>query len=214
MPASFLHGVEVIEVPNGPVPVTVVKSAVIGLVGTAPSWAVESPSIAIAPNTPALVSSALDAANFGPLVQGYSIPYALAAIQEQGAGQAIVVNVFNPSIHFTAITATAFTFNTQGAINLGHMGVSNVVVTSNPAGTTYAAGTDYTLDPVNGAITIVPTGSGGHITSGASVLIAFKYADPTKVADADIIGAITGGVYTGMQAFQTTYGTMGFFPKY
>ena len=213
MPASFLHGIEVIEVPNGPVPVTVVKSAVIGLVGTAPSWAVESPSIAVAPNTPALVSSARDAANFGPIIRGYSIPYALAAIQEQGAGQAIVVNVFNPSIHFTAIAATAFTFNAQGAINLGHMGVSNVVVTSNPAGTTYVAGTDYTLDAVNGAITIVPTASGGHITAGASVLIAFNYADPSKVADADIIGAVTDGVYTGMQAFQTTYGTMGFFPK-
>jgi hypothetical protein len=193
MPASFLHGVEVIEVPNGPVPVTVVKSAVIGLVGTAPAWAVESPSVAVAPNTPALVSSALDAAKFGPVVRGYSIPYALAAIQAQGAGQAIVVNVFNPSIHFTAIAATAFSFNAQGAINLGHMGVSNVVVTSNPAGTTYVAGTDYMLDAVKGAIAIVPTGSGGHITAGASVLIAFNYADPSKVADADIIGGVTGG---------------------
>ena len=213
MPASFLHGVEVIEVPNGPVPVTVVKSAVIGLVGTAPSWAVESPSVALAPNTPTLVSSALDAANFGPIVQGYSIPYALAAIQEQGAGQAIVVNVFNPAVHFTAIAATAFTFNTQGAVNLGHMGVSNVVVTSNPAGTTYVAGTDYTVDAVNGVVTIVPAASGGHMAAGAIVLIAFNYADPSKVTDADVIGAVTSGVYTGIQALQTTYGTMGFFSK-
>ena len=121
--------------------------------------------------------------------------------------------MFNPAVHFTAIAATAFTFNAQGAINLGHMGVSNVVVTGNPAGTTYVAGTDYTLDAVNGAVTIVPSGSGGHITAGASVLIAFNYADPSKVAAADIIGAVTGGVYTGMQACQTTYGTMGFFPK-
>src|SRR5277367_3375056 len=213
MPASFLHGVEIVEVPNGPVPVTVVKSAVIGLVGAAPSWAVKSPSVAPAPSTPTLVSSALDAANFGPLVRGYSIPYALQAIQAQGAGQAIVGNVFDPSRHFTAIAATAFSFNTQGAISLGHMGVSNVVVTSNPAGTTYVAGTDYTLDAVNGAISIIPTGSGGHISAGASVLIAFNYADSSKVMDADVIGAITSGVYTGLQAFQTTYGTMGFFPK-
>jgi len=196
MPASFLHGVEVIEVPNGPVPVTVVKSAVIGLVGTAPAWAVASPVVAAALNTPTLVSSALDAAAFGPVVRGYSIPYALAAIQAQGAGQAIVVNVFDPTRHFTAIAATAFTFNAQGAINLGHMGVSNVVVTSDPAGTTYAAGTDYALDAVNGVITIVPTTSGGHIASGATVLVAFNYADPTKVQDSDIIGATTGGVVT------------------
>src|ERR1700689_5250521 len=125
MPASFLHGVEVIEVPNGPVPVTAVKSAVIGLVGSAPTWAVQSPSVAPAPNTPTLVSSALDAANFGPLVRGYSIPYALAAIQEQGAGEAIVVNVFDPSRHYTAIAATELSFNTHGNISLGHMGVSN-----------------------------------------------------------------------------------------
>ncbi|HZC45433.1 MAG TPA: hypothetical protein VE243_03095, partial [Candidatus Acidoferrum sp.] len=107
MPASFLHGVEVIEVPNGPVPVRVVKSAVIGLVGTAPEWAVTSPTVAAAINTPTLVSSALDAAKFGPIVRGYSIPYALAAIQAQGAGQVIVVNVFDPSRHFTALGAAA-----------------------------------------------------------------------------------------------------------
>ncbi len=213
MPASFLHGIEVLEVDSGPVPVTVVKSAVIGLVGTAPSWAVAAPASVPAINTPTLVSSARDAANFGPLVRGYTIPYALAAIQNQGAGQAIVVNVFDPTRHFTAVAATAFPFNAQGAINLGHMGVSSVVVTSDPAGTTYMAGTDYTLDPVNGVITIVPAGSGGHIASSATVLVAFNYADPSKVLDSDIIGAVTSGVYTGIQALQTTYGTMGFFAK-
>jgi len=213
MPASFLHGIEIIEVDSGPVPVKVVKSAVIGLVGTAPSWAVQTPAIAPAVNTPTLVSSSLDAANFGPIVLGYTIPYALAAIQNQGAGQAIVVNVFDPTRHFTAVAATAFPFNAQGAINLGHMGVSNVVVTSDPAGTTYVAGTDYTLDPVNGVITLIPTGSGGHIASSATVLVAFNYADPTKVQHSDIIGAVSGGVYTGIQALQTTYGTMGFFAK-
>ena len=202
-----------IEVDNGPVPVTVVKSAVIGLIGTAPSWAVEAPSIAPAVNTPTLVSSALDAANFGPLVRGYTIPYALAAIQNQGAGQAIVINVFDPTRHYTSIAATAFTFNAQGAINLGHMGVSSVVVTSDPVGTNYVAGTDYTLDAINGVISIIPTSSGGHIAANATVLVAFNYADPTKVQDSDIIGGVTSGVYTGIQALQTTYGTMGFFSK-
>src|SRR5271154_6031627 len=101
MAASFLHGVEVIEATTGPVPITVVKSSVIGLVGTAPTWAVASPAVAPALNSPTLVSSVLDAANFGPLVRGYTIPYALAAIQAQGAGQVITVNVFNPAQHFS-----------------------------------------------------------------------------------------------------------------
>ncbi len=45
------------------------------------------------------------------------------------------------------------------------------------------------------------------------MLVSFNYADPTKVQDSDIIGAVTSGVYTGIQALQTTYGTMGFFAK-
>jgi phage tail sheath protein FI len=210
MPASFLHGIEVIEVPNGPVPVTVVKSAVIGLIGTAPEWALGAQAGIPLPNAPTLVSSAIDAAKFGPLIRGYSIPYALAAIQAQGAGQAIVVNVFDPAVHFTAIGATAFTFNDEGAINLGHMGVSNVVLTSSPAGTTYSITTDYTVDAING---VIRKASGGTIAAGATVLIAFKYADPSKVTDADVIGAVTGGLYSGLQALQTTYSTLGFFAK-
>lgn len=213
MPASFLHGIEVIEVGTGPVPITVVKSAVAGLVGTAPVWAVEMPAAPPGLNAPTLVSSAVDAANFGPLVRGYTIPYALWAIQQQGAGQAIVVNVFDPSKHYTPVAATAFTFNAQGQINLGHMGVSSVVVTSDPSGTTYGAGADYTLDAVNGVMTLIPTTSGGHIAAGATVLVSFNYADPTKVQDSDIVGAVSNGSYTGIQAFQTTYGMMGFFPK-
>jgi phage tail sheath protein FI len=40
MPASFLHGIEVFEFNLGPVPISVVNSAVIGLVGAAPLFAV------------------------------------------------------------------------------------------------------------------------------------------------------------------------------
>ena len=65
MPASFLHGVEVIETTTGPAPITVVKSSVIGLVGTAPLWEVQAPASAPLQMRQALVSSARDAANFG-----------------------------------------------------------------------------------------------------------------------------------------------------
>ena len=50
---SFLHGSETIEVKKGAVPVTVVKAAVIGLIGTAPKGPL---------NTPTLVLSDADAA--------------------------------------------------------------------------------------------------------------------------------------------------------
>jgi len=286
MPVSFLHGVEVVEFDSGPAPVTVVKSSVVGLIGTAPVWAVTPPAVAPGPNAPTLVSSVQDAAMFGPLVQGYTIPYALAAIQGQGAGQTIVVNVFDPTRHTSDVVAS-MTFNSAGAINLGHMGVSNlalmppttatataeahtfagspptiqlahgniqassVVLTSSPAGTTYVQGTDYSVDARTGLITQIAGGaltpaeavlvtytyysgtpyvagtdyaidaingvatalSGGAIAAGATVIASFSYADPSRVADADIIGAVSGSVYTGMQALLTTYGAMGFFAK-
>jgi phage tail sheath protein FI len=286
MPASFLHGVEVVELTTGPAPITVVKSSVIGLIGTAPYWAATPITSAAGINTPTLVSSAQDAAKFGPTVQGYTIPYALNAILGQGAGQAIVVNVFDVTKHTSDIVASQ-TFSAAGAINLSHMGITNlsvlptttaavtgeshtfggtpatiqlahgnvqsssIVLTSSPAGTTYVQGTDYLVDTRTGLVTrltgsaIGATGvvlanysyysgtafvtardyvpdlvngilvmpSGSTIAAGATVVVSFSYADPSKVQDSDIIGAVSGAGYTGMQALLTTYGTMGFFAK-
>lgn len=276
MPASFLHGIETIETSTGPVPITVVKSAVIGLVGSAPLWAaVGAPAMwqpswvvaagqqVIDPNgniqqcstagttgtsaptwTTALNTTSADgtavwklvtiagtllqaptlvnftanpniagsAAAYGPLMQGYTIPYALAAIQAQGAGQVIVVNIFNPYVHYTAITAQAMAMPASGPqiLNLGHMGVWNVVVKNGAGSTTYINGTDYTLDPING---IVTQKAGGAITAGEALSLSFSYADPSKMQDSDVVGSVTGTMYTGIQALRTTYGTMGFFPK-
>ncbi|MGH9066786.1 MAG: phage tail sheath subtilisin-like domain-containing protein, partial [Acidimicrobiales bacterium] len=225
MPANFLHGIEITEVRTGPVPITVVNSAVIGLVGAAPQWAAGSGSpTPPSPNTPALVNSAMSASQFGPLVRGYSIPYALAAILGQGSGQIIVINVFNPSTHQTTVAATAFTIPASGpqVVNLKQMGIvgpglpnsgtlaTTVEVTNAAGSTTYVEGTDYTVDYVNGLVTAK---AGGTITSGESLKIGYSYADPSKVVDADIVGAVTSGVYTGMQAFLTTFQSMGIFPK-
>jgi len=208
MPASFLHGVEVIEVTSGPAPITVVKSSVVGLIGSAPLWSSNAPPSV---NSPTLVSSAQEGAVYGPAVQGYTIPYALNAILAQGAGQVIVVNVFDPTIHFSDIV-TSQTFSAAGAINLSHMGISNLsvlptnttavsaephifggtpatielahgnvqasslIVTSNPAGTTYVQGTDYLADARTGLITRL---SSGAITATQAVLASYSYYSGT-----------------------------------
>lgn len=85
MAANFLHGVETVVVNSGPVPVRVVKSGVIALVGTAPSDNT---------NELILVSSPVDAAQFGSAkIPGFTIPKSLEAIFAQGAGSVLVVNV-------------------------------------------------------------------------------------------------------------------------
>ena len=67
----FLHGVETIEVEQGARKINVVKSAVIGLIGIAPTGA---------KNELVLVNSDTQAAAFGKQVPGFTIPQALDAI--------------------------------------------------------------------------------------------------------------------------------------
>lgn len=149
---------------------------------------------------------------FGPLIQGFTVPYALNQIFAQGAGQAIVVNVFDQTRHFSTVSAVSFSFPALGAqsINVGHMGVSTIKVTNTGATTTYVEGADFIVDRVNGIVTAL---GGGLLTVGQSVAITCNYADPSKLVDSDLVGTVTGNVYTGMQCWSLAYGLMGFFPK-
>src|SRR5574344_3138280 len=98
MPASFLHGVETIEIEKGARTIKTVKTSLIGLVGTAPSQNVEEQYQTI--NTPTLILNEIDALKyFGEQTAGYTIPQALQSIFDQGAGVVIVINVFDPAKH-------------------------------------------------------------------------------------------------------------------
>ena len=128
MAANFLHGVETIEVKNGGVPIAVVKSAVIGLVGIAPAGPV---------NTPVQILSANDAAQFGPTLEGFTIPQALDAIFDHGAGTVIAVNVLDPSVHCEQATDEALEFAAvNGRVYLAHPAVRELVLQSEDGQTT------------------------------------------------------------------------------
>ena len=98
MPASFLHGVETIEITKGARTIQTVKTAVIGIIGTAPINEVEEQYKTI--NEPTLILNETEALRyFGKSKTGFTIPDALDAMFDQGAGIAIVINVFDPSKH-------------------------------------------------------------------------------------------------------------------
>lgn len=91
------------------------------------------------------------------------------------------------------------------------MGVSNVKVTDAAGSTTYTRDTDFSVDPVNGVVTAI---NGGAITLGEAVKVTYNYADPTQIStDSPIIGTVSAGVYTGIQAFLTCWQNFGFWPK-
>jgi phage tail sheath protein FI len=197
---SFLHGSETIEIKKGAVPVTVVKAAVIGLIGTAPKGPL---------NTPTLVLSDADAAQFGAELPGFSIPKALSAIFAQGAGTVIVINVFDPSTMTAAVTAEAQTI-ANGKIVPTFPIVSNLVVKNSAGVTTYVLGTDYTVDDYNN-ITVM----GATLVNGVSVKIDYKKMDSSTVTAAVMIGAVDGstGARTGMKNFDLCYNLFGFNPR-
>ena len=202
MAANFLHGVETIEIDKGPRPIRTVKSAVVGLIGTSPIGDI---------NTPTIVLSDRQGAQFGPQLSGFSIPQALDAIFDQGAGTVIVINVLDPATHKTAVASETVALSGDTGKTAKPAWVGAATVKNEAGDTTYVLDTDYTADPVTGAI---KRKAGGVIAANATVKVSYEYADPTKVTAADIIGAVNGaGVRTGMQALLDTYNLMGFFAK-
>ena len=98
MPASFLHGVETIEITKGARTITTVKTAVVGIVGTAPIEDVDDEFKTV--NQPTLILNEVDAVKyFGNHKTSFTIPQALESIFDQGAGIAIVINVYDPQKH-------------------------------------------------------------------------------------------------------------------
>lgn len=83
----FLHGVEVVEIDNGPRPIRTVKSSVIGLIGTAP----EADEVVFPLNLPVLIAgSRLEAAKLGATG---TLPAAVDGIFDQIGAMIVVIRV-------------------------------------------------------------------------------------------------------------------------
>jgi len=202
MAANYLHGIETIEVERGPRAIRVVKSAVIGLVGCAPTGPV---------NELTLCLSVRDDAQFGADVPGFGIPEALEGIHAFGAGTVQVVNVLDPAVHKDTVTGEAATFGVNDRLQLANPASQTLTLKSQNGSLTYTEGTDYEIDRVRGRITRIATGA---IAPQASVQADYEYADPSKVTAADIIGAVNSlGQRSGLKLLADSYNLFGFFPK-
>jgi phage tail sheath protein FI len=213
MAASFLHGVETIEIDKGPRPVQLVKTAVIGLIGTAAAGDV---------NTPIIVSSEKDFAQFGENIPNSTILDALDAIFDQKATVVVVINVLDPlsPAHKTTISATPETVTvdpTTGEFELAHPAVSSLVLTSADAATTYSATTDYEFDATTGKGKRKTAGTipAGTVSTPTTLKATYTYLNPSLVQPSDVIGEIdpVTAKRKGMKAFRDAYQLFGFYPK-
>ncbi|WP_429885381.1 phage tail sheath C-terminal domain-containing protein [Geoalkalibacter halelectricus] len=91
MSETFLHGVEVVEIDNGPRPIQTVRSSVIGLIGTAPDADPEKFPL----NTPVLIAgSRKEAAALDTTGDGAgTLPDAIDGIFDQAGAVVVVVRV-------------------------------------------------------------------------------------------------------------------------
>lgn len=205
MAANYLHGVETVELSKGPVPISVVKSAVIGLVGIAPKGS---------KNTLTLVNNPLDAAQFGDEVPGFSIPQALSAIFAQGAGTVLVVNVFDDGTHVASVSNESLTISTIGKGKTALPPVKDFVLTKTVAASPSTVAADkYSIDAF-GNIVITDTALLTDINDGtATMTCSYKKLDAATINASTIVGTISGGNRTGIKVFGLAYNLFGFRPK-
>lgn len=183
---TYHHGSETVREDGGSVPINTVDGAIIGLIGTAPTGAVNELKLCV---------TSTNFAQFGgadALDKGYTIPDALDIIGRYKSGQVYVVNVLDPAKHRTTVSSEllaqdidTLTANTQksGLIEISISDENGVLVN----------GQDYTVNMISGEIQFK--------TKKVGLTASYIYADPTKVTETDIRGAIDTqtGKRTGFQ---------------
>lgn len=198
---AFRHGVYFSEVPTSIVPPVQVESALCVVVGAAPVHLLDDWSGAV--NTPLLALSYADAVS----QVGYSADWDSYGICEQvyvhfalyNVGPIVMINVFDPAVHKTAVADEAAAFDAEDSLTLAHPGlVGPAVVTSADGLTTYVENTDYVLSKSAG---IVDRLEDGAIAALASVKVSYSYGDPSKVTKEDVIGGVdaTTGALEGLE---------------
>jgi len=187
MPEQFLHGVEVIEITDGPRPIRTVKSSIIGLVGTAP----EADTTAFPLDTPILVAgSRTEAAKLGTTG---TLPAAIDGIFDQIGAFVVVIRVEEGADN--AATRT----NVLGGVDAttgAYRGVHALLAAQTALGLIprILCAPQFTHQRVDDGVLAVgvDAGGSGYTVAGTTVTLTGDGSGATaKVSAVDETGAIT-----------------------
>ncbi|WZG45649.1 hypothetical protein JJBFEOPA_02130 [Mannheimia haemolytica] len=166
---TFHHGSETERVNGGSVPVSVVDSAIIGIVGTAPIGAVNELTVCLTKK---------DFAKFGTILnQGFTLPDAFDILARYAAGKVYVVNVLDPSRHRTTVTDEVLTLD-RNTLTAQTAKTGIIAVTRVKDGANVLNADRYSVDLQTGVVTFV--------SAPSAPKISYIYADPSKVTEEDI----------------------------
>lgn len=189
----YHHGTETKRVNGGSVPVTTVDGAIIGIVGTAPVGAV---------NELKLCLTKKDFAQFGNLYdKGYTLPDALDILSRYQAGQVYVVNVLDPVKHRTQVSSESLTLDKDTLIaRTAHAGLIELSLNDSSGAVNQD---DYSVNMLTGEIKLK--------AAKEELTATYTYADPTKVTEQDIKGAVetSTGKRTGFEMLRAGFNLFG-----
>ncbi|MFV2030824.1 phage tail protein, partial [Neisseria sp. S1] len=186
MAATYHHGTETIKIDGGSVPVYTVDGAITAIIGTSPVGPV---------NELTVCQTKKDFGKFGGELTGagFTLPDAAHIWTRYGSGVAYVVNVCDPAKHKSTVNNEVLAVNSdtltartaKPALHAGY----TLVDGSSPL----AEGTDYSINTLTGDIV--------YKTKPVAPKITYTHTDPSKVTEADIIGAYVAatGKRTGME---------------
>lgn len=224
--ANFHHGVEIQEVKSRTRVISVVRSAVIGLVCTAPIHLLPPERRTLNKNI--VILSDLDKAYyFGSDLAsaGYTAHSAINAIFAQGSGAIVAVNVFDPTVHRTLGSSIATSGNASRTSNVATVTTSaahglvvgDFVNLASFAGSFASFNQSYVqIDSVPSTTTFTFANTGADITASAQTAgVAKKITfDPSLVGGTDIIGVVdSSGNRSGMKVWQNARGELGYVPR-
>ena len=186
MAAAYHHGTETIRIDGGSNPVYTVDGAITAIVGTAPVGAV---------NELTVCQTKKDFGQFGGelTAQGFTLPDAAHIWTRYGSGVAYVVNVCDPAKHKTTVSNEVLTVDPDTLTAKTAKPALQSGYTLTDGSNALTENTHYTINTLTGEIT--------YKTKPTAPKISYTYTDPTKVTEADIIGAYVAatGKRTGLE---------------
>lgn len=197
--SNFLHGSETINKTSGARVVNEIRSAIVGIIGTAPVGV--AGQIVICQNDS-------DDAQFGSRDPRYTLPNALNALRGYGVGTILAINVLDDS----SLTAESFTAPIQ------HIAGGALI-----GGFDYRLASDISFIGYSLADSEVPYSitNEGDIWLKAQVPaavqtvdITLSWRDPSVMTLSDILGGVSEhGERYGLELFELSYAKYGFYPQ-
>jgi len=210
---AFFHGVKTTQVPTALLPPAQLSASLCVAFGCAPIHRVDAEQRAkVKPGGLALIFREDEAGQQLGISYKYDdfdkwglseVVYSHFALF--GVGPLVMVNLFDPDIHFKSVTPETVTI-AAGTGQLANTDVfpGTLELTPVGGGLAYIEGTDFAFNPITGLITLL---DGGSMPTSGTVSAHYKYADPGMVTALDCIGGfdIITGITTGLSLIDQVF---------